>query len=128
METFKVKALLIGTLVVLVFCSFINEVWADKFKDVPTKGIVTMLDLGANVCIPCKMMAPILKKMEKKYDGKAAIIFIDVWKYRDQAKRFGIRLIPTQLFFDAKGKEVYRHEGFMSAAAIVAQLEKMGVD
>jgi thioredoxin 1 len=128
METFKVKALLIGTLVVLVFCSFINEVWADKFKDVPTKGIVTMLDLGANACIPCKMMAPILKKMEKKYDGKAAIIFIDVWKYRDQAKRFGIRLIPTQLFFDAKGKEVYRHEGFMSAAAIVAQLEKMGVD
>jgi len=128
METFKVKALLIGTLVVLVLCSFINEVWADKFKDVPTKGIVTMLDLGANACIPCKMMAPILKKMEKKYDGKAAIIFIDVWKYRDQAKRFGIRLIPTQLFFDAKGKEVYRHEGFMSAAAIVAQLEKMGVD
>lgn len=128
METFKVKALLIGTLVVLVFCSFINEVWADKFKDIPTKGIVTMLDLGANACIPCKMMAPILKKMEKKYDGKAAIIFIDVWKYRDQAKRFGIRLIPTQLFFDAKGKEVYRHEGFMSAAAIVAQLEKMGVD
>ena len=128
METFKVKALLIGTLVVLVFCSFINEVWADKFKDVPTKGIVTMLDLGANACIPCKMMAPILKKMEKKYDGKAAIIFVDVWKYRDQAKRFGIRLIPTQIFFDAKGKEVYRHEGFMSAAAIVAQLEKMGVD
>ena len=128
METFKVKALLIGTLVVLIFCSFINEVWADKFKDVPTKGIVTMLDLGANACIPCKMMAPILKKMEKKYDGKAAIIFIDVWKYRDQAKRFGIRLIPTQIFFDAKGKEVYRHEGFMSAAPIVAQLEKMGVD
>lgn len=95
--------------------------------DVPVKGMVTMVDVGAKACIPCKMMAPIMEKMEKVYQGKAAIIFIDVWKYREQAERFGISAIPTQIFYDANGKETYRHIGFMSEEAIVAQLQKMGV-
>ncbi len=94
---------------------------------VPVKGMITMVDLGADACIPCKMMAPILTKMKKKYRGKAAIIFIDVWKHREQAKRFGVRAIPTQIFFDKEGKEIYRHVGFLSESAIVDQLRKMGV-
>ncbi len=98
-----------------------------KAPDVPVKGMVTMLDLGAKSCIPCKMMAPIMEKLEKDYKGKAAIIFIDVWKDPDQSKRFGIRAIPTQIFYDKEGKEVYRHEGFMSENAIVTQLKDMGV-
>ena len=99
-----------------------------KAPDVPVKGMVTMLDLGAKSCIPCKMMAPIMEKLEKDYKGKAAIVFIDVWKEPDQSKRFGIRAIPTQIFYDKEGKEVYRHEGFMSENAIVSQLTDMGVD
>jgi len=95
---------------------------------VPVKGMVTMIDLGAKKCIPCKMMAPIMEKMEKVYQGKAAIVFIDVWEKREQAGRFGISVIPTQVFFDPEGKEVYRHVGFMSEEAIVAQLKKMGVE
>ena len=99
----------------------------DGVKEVPVNGMVTMVDLGADSCIPCKMMAPIIKKMEKKYEGKAAIVFIDVWKHHDQAKRFGIRAIPTQIFFDKEGKEVYRHVGFMGEAEINRILKKMGV-
>ena len=95
--------------------------------EVPVKDMVTMVDLGAKSCIPCKMMAPIMEKLEKDYKDKAAILFIDVWKEPDQAKRFGIRTIPTQIFYDKEGKEVYRHVGFMSEDAIVAQLKKMGV-
>ena len=101
---------------------------SQAFSDIPVRGMVTMLDLGANQCIPCKMMAPIMEKVEKKYKGKAAIIFIDVWKNQEPAKRFRIRAIPTQIFFDKGGREVYRHVGFMSEEAIVAQLKKMGVD
>lgn len=97
------------------------------FGSVPIKGMVTMIDLGAKSCIPCKMMAPIMEKMERLYEGKAAIVFIDVWKNRGQAKRFGIRAIPTQIFFDPDGKEVYRHAGFMGEKDIIAQLEEMGV-
>jgi thioredoxin 1 len=98
-----------------------------KPPDVPVKGMVTLVDLGAKSCIPCKMMAPIMEKLEKDYKGKAAILFIDVWKDPDQAKRFGISVIPTQIFYDKQGKEVLRHKGFMSEEAIVAQLRKLGV-
>jgi thioredoxin 1 len=100
---------------------------ASAIPEVPVKGMVTMVDIGAKACIPCKMMVPIMEKMEKVYQGKAAIIFIDVWVNREQAPRFRVSAIPTQIFYDAKGKEVYRHVGFMSEEAIVAQLQKMGV-
>ena len=100
----------------------------EKFTDLPVKGMVTMIDLGAKKCIPCKMMAPILAKMEKQYEGKANIVFIDVWQHNEQAKRFGIRAIPTQIFFNEDGKEIYRHVGFMDEKAIINQLKKMGVE
>ena len=101
---------------------------AEEFSDLPAKGMVTMIDLGAKKCIPCKMMAPILVKMEKAYKGKAVIAFIDVWEHREQAQRFRIRAIPTQIFFDKDAKEVYRHVGFLAEKDIVAQLEKMDVE
>ena len=100
----------------------------EKADETPVKGMVTLIDLGATACIPCKMMAPIMVKLEKDYHGKAAIVFIDVWKDKSQAKRFKIRAIPTQIFFDKEGKEVIRHMGFMSEKAIVEQLKKMGVE
>jgi thioredoxin 1 len=100
----------------------------EPLPEVPVKGMVTMLDLGAKKCIPCKMMAPIMEKMERVYKDKAAIVFIDVWKHHDQFKRFGIRAIPTQIFYNEKGEEVYRHVGFMSEKEIVKQLKNMGVN
>jgi len=116
--------LLIG---LFLFIPILGVVQADEFKDLPVKGMVTMIDLGAKKCIPCKMMAPIMEKMERKYEGKAAVVFIDVWEHREQAARFRIRAIPTQIFFDADGKEVYRHSGFMSEKAIVNVMEQLGV-
>ena len=100
----------------------------EDLPQVPTEGMVTMLDLGAKKCIPCKMMAPILEKLKREYKGKASIIFIDVWVHREEARKYGIRAIPTQIFFDKNGKEVCRHVGFMSEEAIIRQLEKMGVN
>jgi thioredoxin 1 len=99
---------------------------AQDFSHVPVKGMVTLLDLGADQCVPCKMMAPILTKLQKDYKDKAAIIFIDVWKNPEESRRFAIRAIPTQIFFDPNGNEVYRHMGFMGEKAIVEQLTKMG--
>jgi len=101
------------------------ESW--EAAEVPVKGMVTMVDLGSDTCIPCKLMAPVMAKMEKQYNGKAVIVFIDIWKHREQARRFGIRVIPTQIFFNENGLEVLRHVGFMSETAIVDQLSKMGV-
>jgi thioredoxin 1 len=99
-----------------------------SLPEVPTKGMVTMLDLGAKKCIPCKMMTPILEKLKEQYEGKASIVFIDVFEHREQIARFGIRAIPTQIFFDRDGSAVFRHLGFMSEKEIVQQLKKMGVN
>ncbi len=98
-----------------------------EIMDVPVKGMVTLLDLGSVSCIPCKMMAPIIEKLKKQYEGKAAVVFIDVWKDTKAGKRYGVRAIPTQIFFDKGGREVYRHVGFLGEEAIVRQLQKMGV-
>ncbi len=114
-------------LFLILSISISGSAQGDEFNNVPVKGMVTMIDLGAKKCIPCKMMAPILEKMEKIYKGKAVIAFIDVWEHREPIHRFGIRAIPTQIFFDKNGKEVYRHVGFFAEKDIVAQLEKMGV-
>ena len=75
-----------------------------NLEKIPLKGMVAMIDLGAKSCIPCKMMAPILAKLEKVYDGKAAIVFIDVWKHRGQAKRFRIRAFQRKSFLINKVK------------------------
>jgi len=126
----KLRSTIFLGVVAVVFLSVLTSqiARADEFSDVPIQGMVTMVDLGAKKCIPCKMMAPIMEKMEKVYKEKAAIVFIDVWEHREQASRFNIRAIPTQIFFDRDGKEVYRHLGFMSEKDIVQQLTKMGVD
>ena len=97
-------------------------------SEVPVKGMVTMVDLGATQCIPCKMMAPIMEQLKAEYKDKAAILFIDVWKYRDEAPKYGIRAIPTQIFYAKNGEEAYRHEGFMDKASIVSMLQKLGME
>jgi thioredoxin 1 len=96
-------------------------------SELPVKGMVTMLDIGAHKCIPCKMMAPIMAELEKEYNGKAAIVFIDVWENPKEGPKYRIRSIPTQIFYDKEGKEVYRHEGFLDKGSIVAKLEQLGV-
>lgn len=94
---------------------------------VPVKDMVTMVDLGATSCIPCKMMAPIIEELAAEYRGKAAILFVDVWQNPDEAKKFKVSIIPTQIFFDRAGNEIYRHSGFLDKNTIVAQLAQMGV-
>ncbi len=89
--------------------------------------MVTMVDIGAKKCIPCKMMAPIIEELEKEYQGKAAIVFIDVWENPSAGNKFGIQVIPTQIFYTAEGREVLRHQGFLDKDSIVAELRKLGV-
>ncbi len=101
---------------------------AGQVPQVPVAGMVTMVDLGAKKCIPCKMMAPIMEELEKEYAGRAAIVFIDVWENPDVTPQFGLKAIPTQIFYDAEGKEQLRHEGFMDKESIVAMLTKLGVE
>jgi thioredoxin 1 len=139
LEESKVKEnLRLGTLVatiilvaVFCLCSVCRSAEeSSRAPEVPVKGKVTMVDIGAKECIPCKMMAPIMEELEKEFHetGRAAIFFIDVWKNKDQGRKFGIRSIPTQIFYDKEGNEAYRHEGFMDKPHIVEMLKKLGVE
>ena len=87
-----------------------------------------VLDFGMGKCIPCKAMKPILEQLATEYDGRARIEIIDIGERPDEAERWQVFVIPTQIFVDARGNEVYRHEGFMPKEDIVAKLREMGVE
>jgi len=90
-------------------------------------GNPTVADFGARTCIPCKKMAPILEELNRELKGKANVTFTDVWAAPDIAKEYSIQMIPTQIFFDANGKEVKRHMGFIDKADILKELKKAGL-
>jgi thioredoxin 1 len=87
-----------------------------------------LLDLGAGRCIPCKAMAPILEELRKTYQGRLEVIFLDVWENPKEAEKHGVSTIPTQIFFDVTGKELFRHEGFFSREEILAKWREFGVE
>lgn len=87
-----------------------------------------LVDLGAGKCIPCKMMAPILAELKKTYAGRLEVEFIDVWEDPNAGREYKINMIPTQIFYDASGKELFRHEGFYSREGILGKWKELGVD
>jgi thioredoxin 1 len=126
------------TVIVVVIAAVVVVAWVKSSRE-PTEGeptsapasqpaepLPSMVDLGAHECIACKEMAPILKELRAEYAGRADIIFIDVWKNPSAKKLYGIRSIPTQIFFDRDGEEVWRHEGFLAKDKIVAKLAELG--
>jgi len=91
------------------------------------KPLPRLVDIGADKCIPCKAMAPILDELKAEYAGKFEVHFIDVWKNPDAGKKYEIQMIPTQIFFDAEGKERFRHTGFFGKEDILAKWKELGV-
>jgi thioredoxin 1 len=96
--------------------------------DSQTVKLPTLVDLGKGTCIPCKKMKPILDELTVEYKGRAIVKVIDLRYEPQEAKKYGIRLIPTQIFYDAEGNEVYRHEGFMDKRSIKSKFAEMGVN
>jgi thioredoxin 1 len=92
-----------------------------------TAKLPRMVDLGAGKCIPCKMMKPILEELKRDYANQFVTEFIDVWENPDAGKKYGIEMIPTQIFYDAEGQERFRHVGFYSKEDILGTWEKLGV-
>lgn len=100
---------------------------ASKSTKPSAKRLPKLLDLGADMCVPCRMMAPILEELSKEYKGKLVVEFIDVWKNPEAARKYGIRVIPTQIFFDEKGEEFFRHEGYYSKDDILRKFRDQGI-
>ena len=94
----------------------------------PTSPLPKLVDIGAGTCIPCKLMAPILEELKKELADRLVVQFVDLNKFPEAAQTYRIRFMPTQIFYDASGKELFRHEGFMSKEDILAKWKELGVD
>jgi thioredoxin 1 len=93
-----------------------------------TARLPKLRDLGAGKCIPCKAMAPILEELKKEYAGRMDVEFIDVWQNPDAGKAFNVEMIPTQIFYDAEGREIFRHTGFYGKEDILGKWKELGVE
>jgi len=102
---------------------------ADKATAKSDVHLVTFVEIGAAKCIPCKAMQPIMKEIAEEYKGQVRVVFHDVWtpKGKDDAEKYGIRVIPTQVFLDKDGKEYHRHEGYYPKADVVRVIKMQGV-
>jgi thioredoxin 1 len=131
------------TLVILLCLSFLmcfdaaDAASAKRVASTPAKSsskapvqpesLPLLVDVGADQCIPCKMMAPVLEDLKKEYAGIIEVKFVDVWKYPEEAEKYKVRGIPTQIFYDASGKELGRHMGFADKESILEGFKQLGV-
>jgi thioredoxin 1 len=100
----------------------------DQAVPAATAKLPKLVDLGAGKCIPCKMMKPILDDLKANYAACFVTEFIDVWENPDAGKPYGVEVIPTQIFYDAEGKELFRHVGFFGKEDILGKWKELGVD
>ncbi|MCL5024540.1 MAG: thioredoxin family protein [Nitrospirae bacterium] len=90
-------------------------------------GKLVMLELGSVGCIPCEQMKPVMEKLRRNYKGKLEVVFVDIRKEQDAARKFGVYVIPTQIFLDKSGKVIHRHIGFYGYEEIEPVLKKAGI-
>lgn len=90
---------------------------------------VTFIELGSVNCVPCVQMQPVMKAIEEKYGEQVNVVFYDVWQedQKHYAEKYGIRVIPTQVFLDKNGDEFHRHEGFYPETEIDKILQGKGL-
>lgn len=103
----------------------------DKPKEKPVKAtakkLPKLLELGADKCVPCKLMKPIIDEISNEYKGKLDVEYIDVWKTEGVSEKYGIESIPAQIFFDENGKEFFRHQGYFPKEDILKTFEEHGI-
>ena len=103
-----------------------KTVLADSTKN-DDNAKVTFVELGSDRCIPCKMMQPVIKAIEEEFGDQIKMVFHDVWKDPEPGRKYGIKVIPTQIFLDKSGKEFFRHESYFTKEEIEKLLVEKGL-
>jgi thioredoxin 1 len=122
----RLLPLVVVTFLALCGCSNAGGI-GDVLNSAKKDGKMVMLELGSVGCIPCEQMKPVMEKLRTNYRGKLEVIFVDVRKDKDTARKFGVYAIPTQVFLDKNGKEFHRHIGFYGYEEIEPVLKKAGI-
>ena len=98
------------------------EVTDANFEELVNAGKPMVLDFWAEWCGPCRMVSPIIDELATEYEGKVTIGKMDVDNNNDVVAQFGIRNIPTVLFFK-DGKLVDKQVGAAQKSAFVAKID-----
>ncbi|MFC1958909.1 thioredoxin family protein [Chloroflexota bacterium] len=109
-------------------CGENNDLTSTSLKQAVSNGKPTLAEFGRGICIPCKEMKPILEELSIEYKGKLDVVIVEVDDNVDLTRQFGIMMIPTQIFLDSDGEEVFRHVGFYPKEEIIVQLKKMRIE
>jgi thioredoxin 1 len=98
----------------------------EELKNALLGGKPVLVDFGSNKCIPCRQLRPILKDVAQEFSGKAHVLIIDIFEHGALGREHRIHLIPTLVFFDAQGKEVFRRSGVWDKASIAKKIKDAG--
>jgi len=91
-------------------------------------GKPTVAEFGANACVQCRAMKPVLEALRREHGARIAVVNVDLiaQKEANYIQRYRIQLMPTQVFFDAQGREIGRNLGKISGEEILARLQGQG--
>ncbi len=99
----------------------------EEFKKALTSGKPVLVDFGANSCLPCRQMRPVLKEVSTEYSEKAKVLVLDAYKNENLVQEYKVFMLPTLVFFDSKGKEAFRNVGIMEKDKIIGKLKEIGM-
>lgn len=103
-----------------------QDLAAIYLPDALVSGKPTLAEFGRGTCLPCKQMKPILEELAAEYGDTINVVIVEIQNHMDLTRSYKIVAIPTQIFFDAEGKEVDRHIGFYAREKIVARFAELG--
>jgi thioredoxin 1 len=126
MKTWRTPLIVFAIMLFSAGCSQADDI-DSVLAQAKKNGSAVMLELGSVGCIPCEQMKPVMQKLRDSYKGKLEVIFIDVRQDNKTGRRFGVHMIPTQVFLDKQGKEFHRHVGYYSFEEIAPVLKKQGL-
>ena len=117
--------IVLGLLAVRVPAAFADA--AEVVPGLPVKDTVTLVDVGSATCVPCRLMAPLLEELKEEYKGRAEVVFVDVYDPANagKAKALKVMVLPTQIFYDRQGREVFRNIGFLDKKSMAAKLDEL---
>jgi len=127
------KCILVLTILLISLLLACSDPYESRLAKIPLEevlgnGKITLAEFGWRECVPCKAMRPILEELDKEYKGQLNVVIVEIPFNEDLADKYGIMVMPVQIFFDSNGQEVLRHAGFLPKEEIVTQLERMGIN